>query len=143
MAKFESRLLEIILNHTENILGWCVLPNHYHVLIETLNIKRVAKELGLLHGKSSYYWNKEDDQKGRKCWHRCADRAMRSERHKWVTLNYIHHNPVHHKYVDRWQDWPFSSAGSYLESISSEIADERWENYPLKDYGKGWDDPDI
>jgi putative transposase len=39
---------------------------------------------------------------------------MKSERHFWVTLNYVHHNPVHHGYVKRWLDWPWSSARQYL-----------------------------
>ncbi len=143
MAEFEKQLLKTLSTHAENVLAWCVLPNHYHVLVETVHIKKAVKELGQLHGSTSYYWNKAEGKRGRKCWHRCADRAMRAERHQWVTLNYIHHNPVHHQYVDSWQDWPFSSAKSYLESISSEIAKEHWVNYPLNDYGKGWDDPDI
>ena len=68
---------------------------------------------------------------------------MRTERHKWVTLNYIHNNPVHHGYVERWQDWPFSSAHSYLEKFGIQKATEIWTEYPLLDYGKGWDDPKL
>ena len=143
MAEFEKQLLKTLSAHAENVLAWCVLPNHYHVLVRTLNINKVVRKLGQLHGSTSFYWNTAEAKRGRKCWHRCVDRAMRTERHQWVTLNYIHHNPVHHQYVDSWQDWPFSSAKSYLESVSHEIAKERWVNHPLKDYGKGWDDPDI
>ena len=120
----------------ENVLAWCVLPNHYHVLVETVHISKVVRKLGQLHGSTSYYWNKTEGKRGRKCWHRCADRAMRTELHKWVTLNYIHHNPVHHQYVDSWQDWLFSSAKSYLEIISPEIAEVRWLDEPREDHGK-------
>ena len=38
---------------------------------------------------------------------RIVERAMRSDRHFWATLNYAHHNPVHHGYVARWTDWPW------------------------------------
>ena len=143
MAEFERDLLEVFSKHSEQLLAWCVLPNHYHVLADSLNIMDVIKEIGRLHGRTSFYWNTEENRRGRKCWHRCVERAMRTERHKWVTLNYIHHNPVHHKYVTTWQGWPFSSAKEYLEGISSETAEQRWKAYPLLDYGRGWDDPDI
>lgn len=143
MADFEKQLMEELLKQSKKVLAWCVLPNHYHALIDSKRILNVLKGLGQLHGRTSYFWNKADNKKGRKCWHRCVERAMRTERHKWVTLNYVHHNPVHHKYVDQWQEWPFSNAKSYLESISPEIAEERWRGYPLLDYGKGWDESDL
>jgi len=72
-----------------------------------------------------------------------ADRVMRSERHYWATLNYIHHNPVHHGYVERWPDWPWSSASGFLEQLGRDEAEQIWLEYPIEDYGKGWDDPEM
>ena len=68
---------------------------------------------------------------------------MRSGRHYWATLNYIHHNPVHHGYVDRWTDWPWSSASDFLAQTPSNEAKRIWREYPLLDYGKDWDDPSM
>jgi putative transposase len=64
---------------------------------------------------------------------------MRSERHYFATLNYIHNNPVKHGYVQKWQDWPFSSAREYLEKVGFEMASTIWKEYPVLDFGKGWD----
>ncbi len=58
-------------------------------------------------------------------------------------MNYIHNNPVHHRYVKKWADWAFSSAGEFLEGVGSEKAKEIWLNYPLLDYGKDWDDAGL
>jgi putative transposase len=52
---------------------------------------------------------------------------------------YVHHNPVHHGYVRRWQDWPWSSARQYLETVGPEEAKRIWLTYPILDYGKKWD----
>lgn len=68
---------------------------------------------------------------------------MKSERHFWATLNYVHHNPVHHGYVKQWQDWPFSSARDYLAEMGKERAAEVWREYPLLDYGKDWDPKEM
>jgi len=81
----------------------------------------------------------EDDARGRKVWYNCFERRIKSERHFWATLNYIHHNPVHHGYVDRWQDWPWSSADAFLKNIGRERALKLWLEYPILDYGKKWD----
>jgi putative transposase len=67
---------------------------------------------------------------------------MKSDRHYWATLNYVHHNPVHHRYAERWQDWPFSSAAAYLEAVGHETAWRTWKAYPILDYGKEWDPPE-
>ena len=58
-------------------------------------------------------------------------------------MNYIHHNPVRHGYVTRWQDWPFSSASDYLEDVGKEEASRVCLDYPVLDYGKEWDPPEM
>ncbi len=68
-----------------------------------------------------------------------SDRYIRDERHFWVTMNYIHNNPVHHRYVKKWQEWPYSSTIEFLNSVSKERVTEIWKEYPVLDYGKEWD----
>jgi putative transposase len=68
---------------------------------------------------------------------------MKSERHFWATLNYVLHNAVRHSYVERWQDWPYSSAAQYLEEVGREEAERRWREYPVLDYGNDWDPPEL
>jgi putative transposase len=82
---------------------------------------------------------RKDQQRGRQVWYNCFERPIKSERHFWATLNYVHHNPVHHGYVERWQEWPWSSAAIFLESIGKEKAKGIWKDYPILDYGKKWD----
>jgi putative transposase len=139
MTDYEQALLEICDQFATDIYAWCVLPNHYHVLLKTALIKSLRKELGSLHGRTSYNWNGEDDTRGRKVWHNCVERLMRSERHFYATLNYVLHNPVHHGYCDRWQDWQWSNATEYLEKVRIETASQIWREYPILDYGKKWD----
>jgi len=99
------------------VYAWCILPNHYHVVVRTEQIELLLKEIGLFHGRSSFQWNGEDDQRGRKVWYNCFERPIKSDRHFWATLNYVHNNSVHHGYVQRWQDWPWSSATRFLEEL--------------------------
>jgi len=78
-----------------------------------------------------------------KCGMVVQKRAIRSERHFGATMNYVHHNPVHHGYCRQWQDWPFSSASAFLQSVGKEEAARIWNAYPILEYGKGWDDPEM
>ena len=139
MTQCEADMLAVCQEFGEAVYAWCVLPNHYHVLVKTKALQRLVHELGQFHGRCSHEWNVEDGQQGRQVWFRCFDRAMRSERHFWATVNYIHNNPVHHGYAEKWQDWPWSSAQDFLNNVGRERALEIWRQYPVLDYGKKWD----
>ena len=140
LAAFEAELVELLGELCEHIYAHCVLPNHWHALVATPSLEDVLHLIGKLHGRSSHAWNRCDSCPGRKCWHRCTDRRMRSQRHRLATLNYIHHNPVRHACCELWQEWPFGSAASFLERIGREEATRLWQEYPLHDFGQGWDD---
>jgi putative transposase len=135
----EDSLLRICRDFCWAVYGWCVLPNHYHLLIRTDKIEQLRHQLGQFHGRSSHQWNGEDNSRGRKVWHNCFERPIKSDRHFWATLNYVHHNPVHHGYVTSWHDWPWSSAVEFLKQVGRQRALEIWERYPILDYGKKWD----
>jgi REP-associated tyrosine transposase len=139
MTECESSVLRICSDFCLRIYAWCILPNHYHVLVRTQRIKELRRMLGQFHGRSSFEWNRIDNRRGRKVWYNCFERPMKSERHFWATLNYVHHNPVHHGYVKLWSDWPWSSARQYLEKIGLAEAKRIWLQYPILDYGKKWD----
>lgn len=143
LADFSSRLLKTLETDSEEIYAWCVLPNHYHALILTRKLPMLLREIGRLHGRTAFDWNGEDNERGRKVWFNCAETGMKSDRHFWGSLNYVHHNPVHHGYVQQWQDWPFSSAAEFLEQSGRERAAQLWKAYPIRDYGKNWDPPEL
>ncbi|HKV42075.1 MAG TPA: hypothetical protein VJX67_22915 [Blastocatellia bacterium] len=139
MSECEADVLEVCHQFSSEVYAWCLLPNHYHVLLLTERIKELLRELGQFHGRSSFKWNGEDHQRGRQIWFNCFERKMKSERHFWVSLNYVNNNAVHHGYVDQWQDWPWSSAPEFLQRVGREEAERIWREYPVLDYGKKWD----
>ncbi len=143
MAAFSATLPQTIAVHSRRVVAWCVLPNHYHALVETADVLALLRDLGTMHGRTAFQWNGEDTRRGRKVWFNCAETSMKSERHFWATLNYVHHNPVHHGYVAQWQNWPFSSARDYLAALGRERAAALWREYPLLDYGKDWDPKEM
>jgi len=122
------------------ICAWVVLPNHYHLLVHVTDFDALGGIFRRVHGPASRRWNLEDDAPGRKVWYRFSDRAIRSERHYYVTLNCIHYNPVKHGWVESPYDWAESSVHWYLEHHGREWLRDSWTRYPVRDYGRGWDD---
>ena len=139
MTECEVALMELCRKLCSTIYAWCILPNHYHLLIQTDQLQNLRSEIGRFHGRMSHKWNGEDDARGRHVWHNCLDRNIKSHRHFWASVNYIHNNPVHHGYVGKWQNWPWSSASAFVERVGRETASRIWREYPVLDFGKTWD----
>ncbi len=133
-------LFEQFVNRAMEIRAWAVLPNHYHLLVHVSDFDVLSVIFRMVHGPTARQWNLEDSTLGRKVWHCFTDRAIRSEAHYYTTLNYIHFNPVKHGWVQTPYDWSESSVHWYLEYYGREWLRDSWRCYPVRDYGRGWDD---
>ena len=120
------------------LLAWVVMPNHVHVLIETLPGWPLDS---ILHSWKSYTSKRilallENDRpagrqrslageppalpggppavpgrQAQQLWQReYWDRCVRDERHYAAVIDYIHHNPVKAGLAPTPEAWPFSSA---------------------------------
>jgi REP element-mobilizing transposase RayT len=113
----DDRLAEIVQNalmHFDGeryaLHGWCVMPNHVHVLFtpeEGFKMSGIvhswksftANQCNRLLGRTGSFWQKEP-----------FDRWIRNERHYQNALGYIEDNPVKAGLCKTRQDWLWSSA---------------------------------
>lgn len=133
-------LFEQVVLYGIEVYAWVALTNHYHLLVHVPVFDALKIVFQRVHGRTAFEWNQEEYIRGRKVWYRYSDRAIRSERHYNTTLNYIHFNPVKHGLVDSPYDWAWSSVHWYLADRGREWLHDLWRDYPIKDYGKGWDE---
>jgi putative transposase len=122
------------------IRAWVVLPNHYHLLVHLMDFDVLGGCLRQVHGPTAREWNREDGTRGRKVWYRFSDRAIRSQRHYYSTLNYIHYNPVKHGWAPSPYTWEDSSVHWYVHDFGREWLRDLWARHPIRSYGRGWDD---
>jgi len=138
-----SWLTEVFLSTMKEVgfscMAWVFLPNHYHLLLETQDLSPVGEVLRKLHSRTATRINGRQNQRGRRVWYRYSDRLVRSERHHWATVNYIHYNPVKHGYVAHMADWPWSGVHELLATWGRPRLEQVWSAYPVGEYGKGWD----
>ncbi len=133
-------LFESLITAGVETRAWVVQPNHYHLLALAPDFAVLGQVFRSVHGPTARQWNVEDQTLGRKMWYRYTDRAIRSERHYFTTLNYIHYNPVKHRWAKSPYEWPESSVHWYLEHYGREWLRDLWAKYPVRDYGSGWDE---
>src|SRR5262245_36212464 len=61
MSDCERELLALCETHTTALYAWCVLPNHYHLLLQTDRLDELRAAIGKFHGRSSFQWNGEEN----------------------------------------------------------------------------------
>jgi len=130
MDDFAAALLDCFGECGSETGAWVVLPNHYHAVVLSERVLDLLKALGRLHGRTSFLWNGEEQARGRKVWCNAAERVLLNDDHHPAALNYVHHNPVRHGFVEHWTDWRWSSAPAYLEQLGREEAARRWRQFP-------------
>jgi putative transposase len=140
LAAFEGRLLDGLLHVPwADVRAWVAMPTHYHVLAR-LDLSEFRAWVHRLHNSTATVWNREDQSPGRRVWYRFGDRRIRGERHYWATVNYLHANPVRHKFAKKATEWPFSSVHRYMDDFGTGKLISLWKEYPVDCYGDGWDE---
>lgn len=92
------------------LLDWCVMPNHVHVLISTMEGARLGDIVRTWKTYSARLINESTGRTG-PIWERdYHDRYIRDESHFHSARSYIRCNPVKAGLCVNPQDWPWSSA---------------------------------
>jgi putative transposase len=140
LSALGQRVMETLAQVRSRPAGWVVMPNHYHVLLHAAELPNLGRALGAVHGRSARYANQRDGTPGRQVWYKYSDRSVRSERHFWTCLHYIIANPVKHGYAKTVADWPWSCVHELVVQRGSTWVEDLQRDYPLRDFGRGWDD---
>ncbi|WP_240905968.1 REP-associated tyrosine transposase [Thiorhodococcus mannitoliphagus] len=92
------------------LLSWVIMPNHLHVLIETLPPMGLGEVVRRWKGSTSRAANGRLGRSGA-FWERdYFDRYIRDDAHLAAVTRYIEQNPVKAGLVARAEDWRYGSA---------------------------------
>ena len=98
-------------NKKYNVISWCIMPNHVHVLIELIENVSLSNILHSWRSFSSNEINKILNRTGRLWMPEYFDRFIRDNEHFNNVVNYIHNNPVKAGLVNDPTKYKWSSAG--------------------------------
>ena len=105
------------LNPFADILGYCLMPNHYHVLICTKENNEqnfgltLSRKIGTVQSSYTRAINKRFGWTGSVFQQRAKAKCVES--YGYVCLNYIHQNPLKAGLCSTIEEWEFSSYLSY------------------------------
>jgi len=99
--------------HRWVVLGYCLMENHTHVLVQVpdANLSEGMQELS---GEYSRRWNRRHGRYGHLFCNRFTYRPILSERHLVATARYIDLNPVVVRRKFRPEQWKWSSYRAHV-----------------------------
>lgn len=93
-----------------NLLKWCIMPNHVHILIEVFNGISLSEIIHSWKSYSANQINKLFNRTGQVWMMEYFDRYIRDYDHFEKVVNYIHNNPVKAGLVKSPSEYRWSSA---------------------------------
>ncbi len=93
--------------------AYCLMPNHYHLLIES-GAGQLSRAMQYLSGRYTQMVNYRDDRDGPLFRGRFASVPITTDSQILNVSRYIHLNPVSAVIAPNAEDWPWSSARAYL-----------------------------
>jgi REP element-mobilizing transposase RayT len=120
------------------VYHWCLMPNHYHLLIEISQPPLISKIVGACQQIYVSYYHRKYNTAGKLFQNRFKSQAIEGERYLIACGRYIELNPVRAKLVKSAWDWKWSSARFYVkgEADSLTSVDPEWKDSSPESYKK-------
>ena len=91
------------------VIGYCIMSNHAHMLIETEEIKELSKYMQRLNTKYGKYYNKKYNRVSYVFRDRYRAQGIYTEKYLYNCLRYIYNNPVKAGICKNAEDYPYSN----------------------------------
>jgi putative transposase len=153
--------MKILIKPFCHILSYCLMPNHFHILVETNNssiekvksgslmLTKLTNGFRLLLSEYAQEYNKNNNRTGslfrQKTKFKIVDNG--DPRYPKQVFCYVLRNPLEAKLVSNLKNWEFSSYLDLIEERNGKLCDVelcksifQWEKDDLNDIGAGYDD---
>ena len=102
-----------------DLVAYCLMPNHYHILLEEIELKQASRFIQRVFNSYTQGMNK--------CYSRVGTLFQGSAKHTEVSIDddlstvvgYIHHNPVAAGLVKDASNWKYSDLNEWAGKIGS------------------------
>ena len=110
----DYRLFLVLLRDAVDRWAWdvhvlCLMPNHFHVVVETTGA-RLSAGLHRVNGGYAQSFNSRHDRSGHLFGDRFHARVIRDEEHLLAACRYVLDNPVRAGLCATAADWPWSAS---------------------------------
>jgi len=106
--KFMELLKKMLEKFDIQLHAYCLMTNHYHILIETSD-DNISEAIQYLNGGYSMYFNRKYKRTGHFWQGRFLSYYLYDEAHAWIVAKYIERNPITAKMVHDIDEYAYQS----------------------------------
>ena len=113
--RFMIKMSQCKKHYPVQILAFCIMPNHYHLLMKEAKIVAMENRPNIsgfmqqLQTSYAKYFGMKYKHSGRVFQGVYKSKHVKTDEQLWQTTEYIHNNPLRKKYVKKAAQWPYSS----------------------------------
>ncbi|MBQ3415613.1 MAG: transposase [Clostridia bacterium] len=120
MRKYHELIFFNLKKCNVNLLAYCIMNNHAHLLIYTENIEQMSKFMKSVDTAFSMYYNQNQNRVGVVFRNRFESETIKDRKHLINCIAYIHNNPVKVAMVVHPSEYKYSSYNSYIDGTIGE-----------------------
>ena len=105
---FLDLMLKLTQSYEIVVHSFCLMTNHYHLLIETKQFN-LAKAIQFLNDKYAKYFNKKYTRIGHLWQGRYKSYPLYDDAHFWIVAKYIERNPIKASMVQKIESYKYQS----------------------------------
>lgn len=111
-----------------DLYAYCLMPKHFYLLIGIKNLPDEPDLNKFLHEAFRKFFisysqaiNKQEKRKGSLFQKRFKRILVETDEYFIRLTQYIHHNPIHHKFVTKYSAWMYSSYNAIISDHPTKI----------------------
>lgn len=124
--------LSLLSEHTQrerlDVIGYCLMTNHVHLIVVPRTPPALARALGRAHSEYALRTNRSHGRSGH-LWQNRFYSCPLSEEHLWTALRYVEQNPVRAHLARAAEAWEWSSARDHLGARAAGLIRLRLEEW--------------
>ncbi len=117
-AMFTECALEALSAVSVDIFAFCLMPNHFHMLVRPSADRDLSHFMQLMTMRHSKRWHRRRESKGGGALYQGRFRAfpVQTDRYFYAACRYVEANPLRARLVQRAEDWPWSSLAQRVKN---------------------------
>ena len=133
--KFLDLLFDMKSTYNVTIHTYCLMTNHYHILLETTE-PNISEAIKFLNSIYSIYFNKKYKRSGHLWQGRFASYYLYDDAHFWIVAKYIERNPIKANMVSNIKDYQHQSyyQWKYKHNYYALLENSKIYDMTLKEY---------
>jgi REP element-mobilizing transposase RayT len=121
-----NKIEKTIVKSGINIIAYCLMPNHYHFLVQQLTDEPVSSWTKFLFNSYVQIINHRENRKGTLFEGKVQPKVITYNKYLIQIIQYIHYNPVAAKLVESPEDWKYSNYLEFIGKRKSRLFDEKF-----------------